>query len=223
MNRISLVCTVHKEIGRANAAELHAILVHLQPSVVFLEVPAEAMADHFETCVRQNLESLAVRQYRKAHSIKLVPVDLPTPPVEFFDAGVQLNRRIEDESPTYRELLQNDSIYVRTYGFAYLNSDYNNKLWRDAYTEMANTVRRLEDAHLGEIYKSWTAKMELRDVAMMRGIRKYCAENSFDRGVFLVGAAHRERLIAIASEQSEAAVAAPIQWEFPSCQFASTS
>ena len=218
MNRVSLVCTVHKEMERANVAELHKILVHLRPSVIFLEVPAEAMVDHFETCVQQNLESMAVRRYRKDHAVQLVPVDLPTPPIEFFGAGTQLNRRIQDESPGYRQLLQNDSIYVRTYGFAYLNSEYNSKLWLDAYAEMANTIHRLSDPSLAEIYELWKGKLELRDVAMMRGILEYCAQNAFDRGVFLVGAAHRQRIIELATEQSSA-TATRIQWDFPNCRF----
>jgi hypothetical protein len=217
MNRVSLVCTVHKEMERANVAELHAILVHLHPDVIFLEVPAEAVADHFETCTKQNLESLAVRRYREGHPIKLVPVDLPTPPVEFFEAGTQLNRRIQDESSTYRRLLQNDSIYVRTYGFAYLNSEYNNKLWLDAYEEMANTIHRLGDPGLAVIYKSWKEKLELRDAAMMRGILEYCAQNAFDRGVFLVGAAHRQRIMEIAAEQSSDNDCR-VNWDFPTCQ-----
>jgi hypothetical protein len=205
-------------MDRASVAELHAILVHLQPEVIFLEVPPGAMSDHFENCSRQNLESLAVRHYRDAHPVELVPVDLPTPEREFFEDHAQLNRRIQDESPTCRQLLQADNHYIRTYGFAYLNSEYNTKLWFDVYEEMANTIHRLGDARLADIHQSWRKQMELRDTEMMRGILEYCTQHRFERGVFLIGAAHRQRIMELAIEQSSAN-AARIQWDFPSCQF----
>lgn len=40
MNRVSLVCTVHEEVGQASVFELHAILERIQPEVIFLVAPA---------------------------------------------------------------------------------------------------------------------------------------------------------------------------------------
>ena len=56
MRCISLVCTVHEETGLANVSGLHAIVEHIQPEVIFLEVPPAAFEDHYENCSRQNLE-----------------------------------------------------------------------------------------------------------------------------------------------------------------------
>jgi hypothetical protein len=85
MNGVSLVCTVHVEMGFANVSELRAILERIQPEVIFLEVPPAAFDDYYEKFSRHNLESLAVGQYRQGHQVKLVPVDLPTPTGSFFE------------------------------------------------------------------------------------------------------------------------------------------
>ena len=65
--RISLVGTVHVESGRANVAELQAILVRLQPDVIFAEIPSADLADYLD-CSRGRLESSAVVRYRAAGS-----------------------------------------------------------------------------------------------------------------------------------------------------------
>jgi hypothetical protein len=43
MNCVSLVCTVHKDVGLANVSALYAILGRIQPAVIFLEVPPAAL------------------------------------------------------------------------------------------------------------------------------------------------------------------------------------
>jgi hypothetical protein len=48
---------------------------------------------------------------------------------------------------------------------------------------------------------------------MMENIQKYCKENAFDKGVFLVGAAHRQVVIDISKGQS-AIDSTRIQWDF---------
>jgi hypothetical protein len=84
MGSVSVVCTVHEEMGLANVSELRAILERIQPEVIFLKVPPAAFDDYYENCSRQNLESKAVREYRQGPQVDLVPVDLPTPTADFF-------------------------------------------------------------------------------------------------------------------------------------------
>jgi hypothetical protein len=47
----------------------------------------------------------------------------------------------------------------------------------------------------------------------MENIQKYCKEHAFDKGVFLVGAAHRRAIIDIAREQTRLD-STTIQWDF---------
>jgi hypothetical protein len=80
MNCVSLVGTVHKEIGQASVSGLCAILEYIRPEVIFVEVPPAVFDNELVVQVRgeYDLESKAIRQYRTSRQVKLVPVDLPT-------------------------------------------------------------------------------------------------------------------------------------------------
>lgn len=200
---VSLIFTVHEELGLANVSELHAILLRARPGVIFLEVPPAAFRDFYLTGRRQNLESNAVKQYLEDHpQARLIPVDLPTPEREFFEDHEYLHARVREASLAYRQLLRLDGERLRTYGFAYLNSEYCSIHWSNVYAEMLSTVERLGEPGLEKIYLSWGKANERREREMMVAIQKYCAVNTFERGVFLVGAAHRQRIIDMSSEQS---------------------
>jgi hypothetical protein len=209
MNRASLVCTVHEEMGLANVSELRPILERIQPEVIFLEIPAEAFDDFYGNCGRQNLESIAVRQYREGRQVKLVPVDLPAPSGDFVSNLEELRRRIRRVSPEYRRLMQSDDDCIREYGFDYLNSERCGELWARVYEDILSSIKWMkDDPWLVAIYGSWMERNDLREKAMMENIQKYCRENTFDKGVFLVGAAHRRAIIDLSREQSG------IQWDF---------
>lgn len=214
MNRVSLVCTVHVESGQANVSELCAILEGIQPEVIFLEVPPEAFHDYYENCSRENLESKAVRQYREGHRVKLVPVDLQIQSSDFSDDNNRyLFRRVEAESREYCRLVDSNSANQRDRGFPYLNSEQSRVLWSNIYREIESSIKRMGDVRLAGIYKSWVELNDRRENTMLENILHYCRENTFDRGVFLVGAAHRQPIIEKSREQA-AAVSSCIQWDF---------
>lgn len=205
MNCVSLICTVHEEKGQARISDLLAALERIQPDVIFVEVPTEVLDDFFATRSRTNVESNAVSDYRKTHPVDIVPVDLPTPDAEFFRNNQSLFEWVEERSHEYRQLIDLHSRRVSAYGFAYLNSEHCDKLWEEVYAAVLNTVEKMGDTRLLELHELWITIIERRDQGMMENILKYCRANSFDRGVFLVGASHRRSVIAEAVKQSEAA------------------
>jgi hypothetical protein len=211
MNRVSLVCTVHDEAGHANVAELCAILESIQPEVIFLEVPPEAFNNYCENS--QKLEAKAVRQYRVAHQVEPVPVDLPTPEREFFESHEQLHSTSRETSSQYRQLLRLETDRVKAYGYAFLNSEYYCELRSEIDQEMFSTIGKIGDSRLTEIQESWNRTNDLREKEMIANILRYCRGNTFDRAVFFIGAAHRQAIIEKAREQT-AAVSTNIQWDF---------
>ena len=213
MNSVSLVGTVHDELGRANVSELRAILERIRPEVIFLEVPLAAFDDYYVICSRGNLESIAVRRYRDSHQVKLGPVDRPTPAGEFFENAEHLRKRIWEESPEYRQLIAWDSACISAHGFAYLNSEGCSNLWSDIYKEMLSAIRRIDDSRLVEIFELWKETIDLRENEMMKNIEKYCEANTFDKGAFLVGAAHRQPIIDKSKVQSSVD-SNSMQWDF---------
>jgi hypothetical protein len=111
-------------------------------------------------------------------------VDLPAPSEDFVSNNRHFFKRIEEESREFCWLIDSNSHYVRTEGFAYLNSERSNNLWSDIYVEILSTIRRIDDSTLVALYESWKEKNDLRENAMIENIEKYCRENVFSRGVF---------------------------------------
>jgi hypothetical protein len=212
-NCVSLVCTVHEEKGAVTVSALLEILERIRPEVIFAEMPPAAIDDYFTTCARANLESKAIRRYRDGHEARIIPVDLPTPDEAFFRNNRLLFEKIEQQSAEYCRHIDLHSAYVAKYGFAYLNSEYCSKLWVDVDAEIRRTIECLNDARLNELFQLWRNTIDGRDDAMMKNILRYCSSESFDKGVFLVGASHRQFFIDKGKEQS-AAHPDRIQWSF---------
>ena len=210
--RIFVIGTVHENTGRASTTELLAILLRVRPEVIFLEMPSSALAD-YSNGIRANLESIAVNRYRDAHDVDLVPVDLPTPEVEFFQNVEELSRRIRCVSPDYCRLVSWDSQYVEAHGFAYLNGKHFSVLLSQIHEARLEALAAMAEPELSTIYELWTSTNLRRDEAMLRNIESYCLRSSLSTGAFLVGAAHRESLAAESVKYTGAA-ASPIEWAF---------
>jgi len=213
MKCISLVCTVHEENGLANVSGLYAILERIRPEVIFIEAPPDALDQFLAVCTNNKLESASVSRYRENSIVELVPVDLPTPKSRFFSDYRYLQETIEGKSPDSRRLIMWNKNYVRDHGFAYLNSEHCSKMWSEIYADERAVIGKIKDQRLTEIFEIWNKTIELRENEMMKNILKYCDENSFERGLFLIGAAHRQSIIEKSKEWSEK-YPNPIQWDF---------
>ncbi len=211
MKCISLVGTVHQETGLASISGLQTILERIRPEVIFLEMPSAAL-DAFFNGTRRNLESSAVNLYRERHDVELVPVDLPTPDEEFFRDIRDLTDTIKRTSPTCSRLFYRDTHYLRTYGFAYLNSDHYTRLWAELYEAMLTAIEDLGDHRFLKVYQTWTDINERREKEMIRRVEDYSVQNSFGRGALLVGAAHRQPIIDKSRMGNRAGVPT-IQWD----------
>lgn len=210
MKSIALVCTVHEVRGLANVPALLAILEHYRPEVLFLEAPVNAVDCYFDPVSGANLEANAVRQYAASNHVELVGVDRDTPGSDFFRNSQYLFERIEGVSVDYCRLIDWHKKCAIDYGFAYLNSEYCSNLWAELYAATLAAVKTIDEPRMTELYELWNTTIELRDQEMMKNILKYCSENSFEKGVFLVGARHRQSIIDNSKEQ----LGADIRWVF---------
>lgn len=210
--RISVIGTVHEDLGHANSTELLVILLRTQPEVIFLEMPPSALGNYFGGTL-SNLESVAVNQYRARHQVNLVPVDLPTPDAEFFSGLEEVRRSIRNRSVEYCRLVSRDEQAVLAHGFEYLNSAHYSELLADIHAARLSALAEIGDPRLAEIYEMFTSTNERRDEAMLRNIEMYCSGASFHEGVFLVGAAHRKSLFQMSSVHA-GTESSPVQWDF---------
>ncbi len=86
---ISLIGTVHAENGMANVRTLGSILDHLQPEVIYAEIPPGTLPNYLDSS-HGNLESAAVAHYRVSHLVDVVPVDLEKPSDDFFHESSEM-------------------------------------------------------------------------------------------------------------------------------------
>lgn len=209
--RISLIGTVHAESGRANLAELLAILERLQPDVIFAEIPTANLVDYRDGS-HGNLESAAVALYRRRHAVNVVPVDLNKPSDLFFRKSEEMFKQVERTSPQYRRLMDQNSLDTRDYGFPYLNSDHCTQAWAAIYDEVRATVEWMGDVRLRQIYALWSETNDRRETGMLENINGYCVHSALSHGVLLIGAGHRKAMAEKVQEQRGAGAPA-VSWK----------
>lgn len=123
MKRVSVVFTVHKEKGLADASRLLALLERIDPEVIFLECADAGLEDYLNGTTHP-LEAAAVARYRAIHSVDLIPVDIPIAAQDYLRNVQELGERIDSPGNDCRRLITWHTNYVRDLGFAYLNSEY---------------------------------------------------------------------------------------------------
>lgn len=212
MRSVSVVGTFHAEAGLTNAENLLGIIKRIAPEVIFLEAPVGSFKDQGDVGKLNNLEAAAVSRYCESKAVVLVPVDLPTPDESFFRDTQALFREIECRSYKYQRLVDEQSRRVRAEGFAYLNGEDFSVFQSELRQEIHETLGRHSNKGLSDTYALWLRTMERRDSEMISNINRYCQENEFSRGVFLVGAAHRKSIVEKTTKQPFSCPAA-IRWD----------
>lgn len=192
--RITLIATVHADSGRANVAELRAILDRLAPDVIFAEIPSAFLADYLNGS-HGTLESAAVVLYRERRPVNVVPVDLDKPGEEFFSNSEDMFKKVARTSPDYRRLVDQNSLDMLELGFSYLNSDRCAQAWEGIYNEALATVEWIGDTKLRQTYDLWNQTNTDRETGMIENIESYCISHVPAHGVFLLGAAHRKPIM----------------------------
>jgi len=172
-----------------------------------LEVPSETTDNQIAAKMGNNLEAEAVKLFQRNHHIELVPVDLPTPEKVFFENYEDLHKNVEEKSRKYREITDSYSARLRRHGFYYLNSEYCSKDLAAINEEIDEYLKTAEDESLYVPNNSWIKQISMRDAEMCRNITNYCTEHTFERAVFLVGAAHRKGVMEETSKYE-------LEWNF---------
>lgn len=191
---VSLIGTYHVERGAVTVAALLAILERLRPEVIFAEIPSSHI-NRWRDGSHSTLESVATARYAEAHSVEVIPVDLPEPDDSFFQDHEEMFRAVERTSPEFRRLMDLHTERMLCGGFVYLNSNECSKAWIDIKREERDTIEYIRDPRLHAIHTQVCDTMERRDEEMLSNIYSYCAHSDFGRGVFLVGSAHRGPII----------------------------
>jgi hypothetical protein len=208
MRTVTLVCSLHRENGACNAAELLKLLRVLDPDVIFGEV-LQSDPNFYHP---RSLESQAVTRFLALKSCHCVCVDRYEVPPDFREITDSVFDFVCEMNPEYLALEEHRDHATYLNGFAYLNSAAFAQLIIQMSAIEEHTVRLSGKQDLIRGLTSWRNFTQDRERAMVYCIHSYCRDNAFDRGVFLVGAAHRSG-VAKAIEEAPDADALVIDWK----------
>lgn len=213
MNNITLVCTVHGENGACNINELYKIIERINPEIIFEEMSSYAFDEYYKEKTRNNLETDTINKFIESHKINHIPVDYFNIPSSFFKENQEMHKKIEANSFEYRRLIDTHSLYVKQYGFKYLNSIYCIDINSQIYQAMEVALKKADDIKLIQIYESWNNVIKNRENEMIKNIYAYSKEHEYKKGVFFIGAAHRKSIIQLIDKyNSEESV--KINWNY---------
>ena len=83
---------------------------------------------------------------------------------------ISMMDRVESNSIEYRRLCGNDSVYIKHYGFDYLNSGYYAKILNEVEKATDKALQKLNDDTLIQTYYKWNEVHEKREDEMIRNI-----------------------------------------------------
>jgi len=191
MSNITLISTIHKERGKCNSDELLKIIEEICPDVIFLEAFESNYTDYdrflfstYGVSPNKKLEIEAIQKYSQINSFEYIPV-LDTELSDDFHRWLNM----VSIYPDCQKLIDSKISLTMEYGFQFLNSEKNTQLLED--------IKELGNHTLGnnEIYQKFNENIDAYENSMLRNIYAYSKENSFNRGVFMCGAAHRKSII----------------------------
>jgi len=200
MRNITLLCTSHGEGGLCNAGELLRLLRAIDPNVIFGEVH-QSDIDFYNP---RSLEGQAVTKLLAFKSCQRVPVDRYDMPPNFRALTDSVFDYVERHSHEYLLLQNQRDNATHLHGFMYLNSAAVAQVMSRMSAIEEETINGAGNPELVRALATWRQVMQGREKTMVDNIYRYCRENIFDTGVFLVGAAHRSGIVKAIEELSHA-------------------
>lgn len=190
MYNITLISTRHAELGKCNSNELFGILEKIRPEVIFLEAFETEYTKYDHYCFKSSevyhkrLEINAIQKYSQHYPVEYIPVLDTELSDEFYE-----KIRIITEHTECEKLLDNQMSLVIENGFPFLNSEKNIQ----SHEEIRELGKRILDNN--EICQKADASIDAYENSMLRNIYAYCKANSFNKAIFMCGAAHRKSII----------------------------
>lgn len=212
MNKIFIIGTIHTVGGACTSNELIKIIQKISPNVIFCEASREkfhAMLNATETFNTPEIKAL--RAINEGQSIEIEPIDLNEDP---FDGRLEamhelFQKRISDHY--YASEIQFNEAHRQ--GFSYLNSGDSDQIFKDKDSMERIFVVKANHNELSKTHKDWLQWNDKRENHWINVIHVYFRDNQISTAVFLVGAAHRIRLMEKIKSYSNNSVSTP-EWDF---------
>jgi hypothetical protein len=186
---ITLISSVHKEIGQCNSKELYKIIESINPDVIFLEAFENSYSKYHQMVFSQfgvyqeRLEIKALQAYSQNYTFEYVPV---------LDIGLsdEFEKKITivSENTDYQKILDNYISLETDYGFQFLNSK--------KQVALQEEMRELENRIIDNKTMKQKANESIDEYehSMLRNIYSFCKQKSFNKAIFMCGAGHRKTI-----------------------------
>ncbi|WP_162505165.1 hypothetical protein [Treponema endosymbiont of Eucomonympha sp.] len=128
MYNITLICTMHREIGKCNSKELYNIIKKVNPEIIFEEFDVSRTGDeyykngHYKNQTVCSLETITLMRYLENHQVIHIPVDTYDTTDIHKEYADYMHRKISKNSEEYTNLVKMNFILSCQQGFPYLNS-----------------------------------------------------------------------------------------------------
>lgn len=186
---ITLISTVHKEIGKCNYYDLYKIIESINPDVIFLEAFENSYSKYHQMLFSQfgvyqeRLEIKAIQAYSQNHAFEYVPV-LDIGLSDEFEKIIA----IVSENTKYQKILDNYTLFETVHGFQFLNSKKQIALQE----EMRELENRIIDNKI--MHQKANENIDAYEHSMLRNIYSFSKEKSFNKAIFMCGAGHRKTI-----------------------------
>lgn len=211
VSQITIVGTVHEELGLCNEQELLAILKSIKPDVVFEEIRPEDHAALYRSEDKLTVEMSAILSYLRETTLRQVPVDGFCIPAGFKGEVDNLFEYVKSSCRKYLEGRAKIDLMASRYGYRFLSSLPHIEMMNEIDELLEGCVAQSGSDRLKMALSAWYGQLRKRESAMLDGIYEFTRTNSFKHGVYLVGAGHMSYLAKNIERRLEAEPAI-VQW-----------
>jgi hypothetical protein len=189
MHNITIICTVHSEIGKCNSRELDNIIEECKPEIIFEELSLAAYNQCYGIQNRITLETSAIKIYLQNHTVEHIPV-----------VGSELNKDLNSKLEVmikyeeYRDLMDILISLEEKYGFQFLNSDQCDELHEKIITFEKLILKDNGDIVLSRLIQLGNETIDNYENEIINNIYQYSSENKYNRALMFIGAAHRKSI-----------------------------
>lgn len=194
MRKITIIGTMHNELGQCNQSQLLAIIKALDPDVIFEEIRPEDHERLYRDVKNQTVEMKAICSYMSVGYARQIPVDDFSIPAGFRKGVDELFAYVEEGCKEYRAVVSNIDRLAFNYGYRFLSSLKHIELRNKADEIFEGFIASSNSAHLKSLLSAWYLQLRKRESAMLGNIYDFCRRHAFKNGVYLVGAGHMSYL-----------------------------
>lgn len=188
MRNITVISTIHKEIGNCNPIELCKIIESIKPEIIFEELSINAFKRCYNLQNLTTLESDAIKLYMLHYEIQHIPV---------VGTELEIDSKINlmIKYGAYREQIDQLSNFEGQFGFQFLNSISCVKMFDKIKEVEQSILKEKNDEILYQINNNSEKEIDRYENEIIENIYDCSKFYSYDNAILLFGAAHRKSII----------------------------